>query len=36
MGKYYYITYVTKKLGKEFFNSDIIAEHPFIWIKRSQ
>jgi hypothetical protein len=36
MGKYYFITYVTKKLGREFFNSDIIDEHPFIWIKRSQ
>jgi hypothetical protein len=35
MGKYF-ITYVTKKLGKEFFNSEIIDEHPFIWIKRSQ
>jgi len=36
MGKYFFITYVTKKLGKEFFNSEIIDEHPFIWIKRSQ
>ena len=36
MGKYYFITYVTKKLGKEFFNNEIIDEHPFIWIKRSQ
>ena len=36
MGKYYFITYVTKKLGREFFNSDIIDEHPFSWIKRSQ
>jgi|GEM_PF-2385080 len=36
MRKYYFITYVTKKLGKEFLNSEIIDEHPFIWIKRSQ
>ncbi len=36
MGRYYFITYVTKKLGREFFNSDIIDEHPFSWIKRSQ
>lgn len=36
MGRYYFITYVTKKLGREFFNSGIIDEHPFSWIKRSQ
>jgi hypothetical protein len=36
MEKYYFITYVTRKLGREFFNSDVIDEHPFNWIKRSQ
>ncbi len=36
MGKYYFVTYVTRKLGREFFKSDAIDEHPFIWIKRSQ
>jgi hypothetical protein len=36
MGKYYFITYVSRKLGREFFNSDIIDEHPIIWIKKSQ
>lgn len=36
MGRYYFITYVIKKLGREFFNSGAIDEHPFSWIKRSQ
>ena len=36
MGKYYFVTYVTRKLGREFLNSDVIDEHPFSWIKRSQ
>ncbi len=36
MRKYYFITYATRKLGREFFNSDAIDEHPLIWIKRSQ
>ena len=36
MGKYYFITYITKRLGKQFFDNDVIDEHPFKWIKRSQ
>jgi len=36
MRKYYFITYVTRRLGREFFNSEVIDEHPFTWIKRSQ
>ena len=35
MGKYYFITYITKRLGKQFFDNDVIDEHPFKWIKRS-
>jgi len=36
MGKYYFITYITKRLGKQFFDNDVIDEHPFKWLKRSQ
>ena len=36
MGKYYFITYITKRLGKQFFDNDVIDEHPFQWLKRSQ
>ena len=36
MGKYYFITYITKRLGKQFFDHDVIDEHPFKWLKRSQ
>jgi hypothetical protein len=36
MGKYYFITYITKRLGKQFFDSTVIDEHPFMWLKRSQ
>jgi hypothetical protein len=36
MGKYYFVTYITKRLGKQFFDSTAIDEHPFMWLKRSQ
>ena len=36
MSKYYYITYINKRLGKQFFDSCVINEHPFQWLKRSQ
>lgn len=36
MGEYYFITYVTRKLGRQFFESEVIDEHPFYWLKRSQ
>jgi hypothetical protein len=35
MGKYYFISYVTKRLGREFFDCDVIEEHPFTWLKTS-
>lgn len=36
MSKYYFITYINKKLGKQLFDSTVIDEHPFEWLKRSQ
>ena len=36
MGKYYFITYITKRLGKQFFDNAVVDEHPFLWLKRSQ
>jgi hypothetical protein len=36
MGKYYFITYITKRLGKQFFDNAVVDEHPFRWLKRSQ
>jgi len=36
MGKYYFITYITKRLGKQFFDNTVVDEHPFQWLKRSQ
>jgi hypothetical protein len=33
MGKYYFISYVSKRLGREFFDCSVIAEHPFTWLK---
>jgi hypothetical protein len=36
MGEYYFITYVTRKLGRQFFESEVIDEHPFNWLKKSQ
>ena len=36
MSKYYFVTYISKRLGKQFFDSTIIDEHPFEWLKGSQ
>lgn len=36
MGKYYFVTDITKRLGKQFVDSIVIDEHPFRWLKRSQ
>jgi hypothetical protein len=36
MSKYYFITYINKRLGKQIFDSTVIDEHPFEWLKRSQ
>jgi hypothetical protein len=36
MGEYYFITYVTRRLGRQFFESEVIDEHPFNWLKKSQ
>jgi hypothetical protein len=36
MGEYYFITYVIRRLGRQFFESEVIDEHPFNWLKRSQ
>jgi hypothetical protein len=36
MSKYYFVAYITKRLGKQFFDSTVIDEHPFIWLKRSK
>ena len=36
MNKYYFITYITRKLGKEYLESDVIDEHPFNWLKKAQ
>jgi len=36
MGKYYFIAYINKRLGKQLFDSIVIDEHPFEWLKRSQ
>ena len=36
MEKYYFVTYITRKLGKQFFDSSVISEHPFSWLSRSQ
>lgn len=35
MKKYYFISYVTKRLGREFFDCDVVEEHPFTWLKNS-
>ena len=35
MKKYYFISYVTKRLGKEFFDCNVIEVHPFTWLKNS-
>jgi hypothetical protein len=36
MRNYYYVTYITRRLGKQFFDSSVIDEHPFNWLSRSQ
>lgn len=36
MRKYYFITYINKRLGKQLFDSIAIDEHPFGWLRRSQ
>ena len=36
MSKYYFITYINKRLGKQLFDGIAIDEHPFEWLKRSQ
>ena len=36
MNKYYFVTYINKRLGKQLFDSTVIDEHPFEWLKRSQ
>ena len=36
MSRYYFITYINKRLGKQLFDSMVIDEHPFEWLKRSQ
>jgi len=36
MNKYYFVTYVTRRLGKQFFDSIVIDEHPFDWLKRTR
>lgn len=33
MREYYFISYVTKRLGREFFESNVVVEHPFTWLK---
>jgi len=35
VNKYYFITYIIRKLGKQYLESDVINEHPFNWLKRS-
>lgn len=36
MEKYYFVTYITRRLGRQFLDSSVIAEHPFGWLSRSQ
>ena len=36
MKKYYFITFATKRLGKEFLDCTVIEEHPFSWLKNSK
>jgi len=33
MKKYYFISYVSKRLGRDFFGCNIVEEHPFTWLK---
>jgi hypothetical protein len=32
----YFVTYINKRLGKQFFDSTVIDEHPFGWLKKCQ
>ena len=36
MNNYYFITYVTRRLGKQLFDSCVANEHPFDWLRRTQ
>ena len=36
MNKYYFITYISRKLGRQYLESDVINEHPFNWLKEAQ
>ncbi len=36
MNKYYFITYISRKLGRQYLESDVINEHPFNWLKKAQ
>jgi len=36
VNKYYFITYVTRKLGKEYLESDVINKHPFDWLTKTR
>ena len=36
MTKYYFITYISRKLGRQYLESDVINEHPFNWLKKVQ
>ena len=36
MNKYYFITYIARKLGKEYLESDVIDEHPFNWLSKAR
>ena len=33
MKKYYFISYVGKRLGRDFFDCNVVEEHPFTWLK---
>jgi hypothetical protein len=34
MSKYYFITFITRRLGREYLDCDVISEHPFEWFKK--
>ena len=36
MNKYYFITFITRRLGRQYLDSDVILEHPFEWFKNAQ
>ena len=33
---YYFISYTNKRMGKQFYDSEVIDEHPFEWLKRNR